>query len=243
MFIRSTLLLPIGIVALLTGSEHAKAGTVLVNFGNPSAAAGSTIATATAADFAINDSAINLTTSVVLAGVAGGTIVGDAIDLDIAFASGSVSSNNAFNFTAGDTSIFGTSPIIDSYVAIGGGNSVTLTISGIEEIPTGEDITLVVYSAGDQPTQTGSLTLTHGTFSQGPDVTSFIAPSLDDTFISYTFQKEDGVDEITILNDNAGGSPFTTINGFSLTSAVPEPSSALLLMLAGGFGLLGRHRK
>ena len=67
-------------------------------------------------------------------------------------------------------------------------------------------------------------------------------------FSTFTFEKLEGVDELSFTNSGNPGNSFRGVNGFSLTgvapaAAVPEPSSALAIAFVGGLAMLRRRRK
>ena len=193
--------------------------------------------TSTSADFAIADTNVNLNAAVqningdIVAGAT--TVTGVGISAEV-----TISQGGGFSAAALAQGVTGPAGILQDYIFSGGNNDVIFTLGGLEEIATGETVTLTVYSQGDQTNQIANIVLDEGGNSTTLGPTSPAAPS-----VTFDFVKQAGVDEITITADNgAAGGPFAAINGFSLTTAVPEPSSTLLLGL-GSLGLLARRRR
>lgn len=186
---------------------------------------------ATASDFAANNSAVDLMAPV-------NAIDGDNVTTSTIFGfnntgssvSSTIALNNedAFNTfrapTAGD-------PILGDYIFTNSNRfpnnpDPSFTVFGLEEIRPSSLVTIVVYSLGDQTDQVADLILEVGGVTQTSSVTSSTDP-----FQTFTFTAPQGFDSFSITADNAGeGDQFAVINGFSVTSSVPEPTSTAFLL-------------
>lgn len=181
--------------------------TMLVNFANPSGG----FNTATAADFAVTDSAVDLAAPVHVVGSGGAT--------GLAGTNGSV-----FDVVDGGGGEFSTNkgvyendPILDSYLFV---NNVsrTVTVSSLEEIAGGQTINLTLYGVGDNNNQETVFTVTYDGATVGTGQTEYNA-GVEDTYISLSFDKIVGVDQFEVTFQNAGtGSATGAINGFSITT-------------------------
>ena len=143
-------------------------------------------------------------------------------------------------------------PILDGYAVLRGGDGARISVTGLDEIAAGAEVTLTVYALGDQANQVGDVgvTLEGGveTLIAGGDTSATGTVSGDDplgpvigadSFRQTTFTKVDGVDSFEIRINRA--SLFSALNGFSLT-VVPEPASLGLVGL-GALAICGRRRR
>ena len=199
-------------------------------------------AVAAVTDFAANDS--------IISGDAGATVqtvdVGNFADTTFA-----VTGSNGFTATAseeggsfsnaGDAPRVGV-PILEAYYAQNNNNDAVINFTEITGVTSGSLVTFTLYSIGNLDTQTSTGTVDYN----GSTITLLNADggtstSATNTFLQGSFVYVDGVDSFSTAAD--GATPFTLINGFSITtSPVPEPSSFALIGLASCSLLLRRRR-
>ncbi|MGJ8724728.1 MAG: PEP-CTERM sorting domain-containing protein [Roseibacillus sp.] len=231
---KNTIKLPLLVLAgAALATSSASAVTLLVNFGG-----GGDVDAAVAGDYAVADPAVDLAAPVVFQGSGGGTAVGLGMTVDI--------STNTGNFTPADTSIWGTTPILDSYLSRRD-NPLNVTVTGIEELAPGTTFDVTVYGVGDATDQWGPISVTYNGVTTA-EFTTVADPAAagnsngELTHETFTLTKVAGVDSVVLNNSGVGGSRWQAINGFSITGTpIPEPSSALLVGLAG-FAFLRRRR-
>lgn len=226
----STSLASLAMIGLISAS--ASAGTLLVDIvsggdnGGPVASSN--------ADFLAQDAAIEAGASVVvfdadLNNSATGNIVpvssGSGVNASLQLLSGS-------GFNQGSGGPRDGVPILDGY-AFGSNVAVDVELTGLEEIPTGTDFLLTVYGVGDASDQDADITVTYNAVgvTQGPtSPDGTIGAITSDAYEQFTLTKVAGVDSLSISAFNVDGR-FNAMNGFSLTYAVPEPTSLALLCL------------
>ena len=109
-------------------------------------------------------------------------------------------------------------PILDGYYFSDGSLNLEATISGMEEIAPGDQITLTVYGIGGGPLQDGSIEAFYNNSSLGVQFTEASGP-IESTFAQFSFNKIPGVNELRFVNSGASESPFATFNGFSISTA------------------------
>jgi len=198
-----------------------QASTLLLDFGDTGGLQ------ATAADFAVNDSDIDTNEAVnFISGVGEGATVavantGVTADVNI------IDANGGFN--SGAANQFGTDPILANYFFSSQNNDVIISLSGLDEIVQGTEVSIVVYAVGDQTDQVAPVILD---VDDGQSFTS-AATSVADPFVTFTFTAQADIDTLTFTADNGeAGNQFAAINGISITfDPVPEPSTSLLLGL------------
>ena len=222
---------------------------------------------ATAADFAVNDSAVDAAAPVNVlnsdTAIPGTQAFGVTFNVPAfaitgtdtgatpgtVFSSVSISDvNGSFNGSSGAP--FGSinsppvgDPILNDYIFANSNNNFTATID-TSAIVGGSIVTLLAYSHGDQSNQFANLSLDVGGTSVpgallGGGPTSVLQP-----FETFVFTQPAGVTSLDLTIDNAGGSQFAALNGFSITSIepVPEPSSLVLVGFAS-LGLAARRKR
>jgi len=147
---------------------------------------------------------------------------------------------NLFGFTARDSALYGTTPILDTYIAANGATAaIEFVVSGLGELQAGSDFTLTVYAAGDADNQGATTTATYNGLSSD-EVTT--ANDGGDPVAQYTFTKAAGVNEISV--SSVGQTQFHAVNGFSITgTVVPEPTTFALLAFAGTACAVGAVRR
>lgn len=242
------------LTALSVGlATSASAGTLLVDFGGNDNGG---ILASTAADFAGQDANVDLAANVNVfnadnnAGDPAPIVAVSGIDItaNVQLLNGT----SGFNANTGAGSGTNNVPILDGYAVLRGGDGARISVTGLDEIAAGAEVTLTVYALGDQTNQVGDvgLTLAGGaeTLIAGGDTSATGTVSGDDplgpvigadSFRQTTFTKVDGVDSFEIRIDR--DSFFSAINGFSLT-VVPEPASLGLVGL-GALAICGRRRR
>jgi len=146
-------------------------------------------------------------------------------------------------FTPTDTSLWGQTPILDSYLfndgnGAGGTSTRQVKVTGLEELATGSNFNVVLWGVGDSSEGDGQDTQFSVAYAGGSATgTTEQSGPLSATYESFTFSKVDGVDELLIeySNANAGGpfaQNFGAFGGFSITgSTIPEPASMALAAL------------
>ncbi|QDU89230.1 Quinoprotein glucose dehydrogenase B precursor [Pirellulimonas nuda] len=182
--------------------------TLLVNFNRDVAG----LNPVTAADFAVADAAVDLAATVnsVQAGGATGLLGSGGAIFDI------VDSANGNDFTT-NKGVYVDEPILDSYIYI---NNVsrTITVTSLEEIAAGQTVTVTLFGVGDAANQESLFTLNYNGATVGTGETDYGA-SFYDAFVSLSFTKVVGVDEFSVVFQNAGnGSSYGAFNGFSVTT-------------------------
>jgi len=133
-------------------------------------------------------------------------------------------------------------PILDGYwyTFQGLGTGRLLTIDGLSSIAVGDHITLTLYGASDNDTAVSSFHPTYGVTDLGTQAAGGVPSSRTTAF---TFAST-GADTLSILWGKSAGSGGAGFNGFSLTTTpVPEPSSAILLLLGAAIPVILRRRK
>ena len=253
------------LTALSVGlATSASAGTLLVDFGGNDNGG---ILASTAADFAGQDANVDLAANVNVfnadnnAGDPAPIVAVSGIDTtaNVQLLNGT----SGFNADTGAGSGTNNVPILDGYAVLRDGDGARISVTGLDEIAAGTEVTLTVYALGDQTNQVGEVGLTleggaeafiteAGTLvtSVGDSTDTSTAGSVsgDDgvtpvigagSFRQTTFTKVDGVDSFEIRIERA--SLFSAINGFSLT-VVPEPASLGLVGL-GALAICGRRRR
>lgn len=228
-------LLAAALLTFIAGNAHGDI-TLLVNFSNVSP----TAATASAANYVAADSNVDLMSTVVNVTGTGSaappaqTVTGSNISADLA------DMGRSFSQTGG---IWGGTPILDSYLAASN-TPLTVTVNSIEEFAAGTPVTLVVYGVGDVSNQDGSLVFDYNGVTSAAQTTEADATGgvNGDEYATFNFTKVAGVDTVSFTNN--GVTQWRGINGFSLTgtSAVPEPSSVIVLASIAGLGLSRRRR-
>ena len=217
--------------------------TLLVDFGgNSSDTAGnqsSALRTlGTNADFRANDPNISATATVLNFDFPAGDQLVDSnsgleafVDIDMVDPSDSSLTSDPITFNPDNGLFADNTPILDGYYFALDSNDLVATIFGLEEVPAGRQVTLTVYAIGDQPNQDGNIEAFYNGISLGSQFTEADGP-LSDTFAQFSFSKINGVDDLQFVNFGAS-SPFTAINGFSISTAVPEPSGGTIAFLIG----------
>lgn len=145
-----------------------------------------------------------------------------------------VVTENGGGFNPNNGAFAGT-PILDGFSNQGGGASIDITVSSLEEIAPGSLVTLTVYSAGDNLSQFGQVDFNYNGSLTDIGTTD---PANNVTFVQTTFTKVAGQDSINVVANNGGANDFVVVNGLSLSVApatvpVPEPSSLVSLGLLG----------
>lgn len=183
--------------------------TMLVNFHRDGS---SGLDTATAADFAVADPAVELTAPVNLVDSGGATgLTGtNSSTFDV-----SVTGSNDFTTNKG---VYENEPILDSYLFVNN-TAATVTVSGLEEIATGNVVYVTLFGVGDGANQESLFTLRYDGVVVGTDETDYGASYLD-TYTSFSFTKVAGVDSFEVDFENAGnGSNTGALNGLAITTA------------------------
>jgi len=188
-------------------SSLSQASTLLIDFGAP------TGLQAQATDFVPNDSDIDTSETVnFITGVGAGDTVavtntGITADVNVIEATG--------GFNQATANQFGTDPILSNYLFNRNNNDVVVTISGLNEIVAGTEVSIVVYAIGDQPAQVAPVVLD---VDDGQSFTSPNATSVANPFVTFTFTAQADIDTLTITADNSeAGNAFAAINGISVT--------------------------
>ena len=209
---------------------------------------GNTSPVATVADFARADSAITSGTVYGLpeGAFAGTTGVGTAAQIagtgnlsGVFFESesgtGSASNTNKGNFN-GDG-------ILGDYRFRSGAQVGNVTVGGLGAVPTGENITITLWGVGDTNDSDTLFTLDYNGVQQTA-TTDYDTGVAADAAVQFVVPKAAGADSVSFSYqvDPTTGQGFIGWSGLSITTnEVPEPSSALLVGLAG-LGLLRRQR-
>jgi len=169
------------------------------------------------------------------------------------------------DFAPSDTSFFGTDAIYDNYI-FGQGDqngfgNIVATIDNLTGINAGDEVTVTIYSAGDNADQNnvidlfynGSFLGAQSTFTGDVGVDTIVGGALltiEDTYAQFTFTYVDGVDTFDFVIDpisadglSATGTTNAALNGLSIT-VVPEPGTYALLagVLALGSVILRRRK-
>jgi|GEM_PF-4255670 len=238
-------------LAAVVACSQLQADTILVNFVSDaagSADADRTINTATAADYQGEDAAVNGSATVaelafnrnnpftsLPANFSLDSGVGLTADLSV------TGPASLFGFTARDSALYGTTPILDTYIAFGTlATPIEFTVSGLDELQTGSDFILTIYAAGDAADQAATTTVTYNGLSPVENTT---ATNGGDPAAQFTFTKAAGVNEISV-SSVGNDSRFHAINGFSITgTTVPEPTTFALLAFAGTACAAGAVRR
>ena len=187
----------------------AQAASILVNFHRPSQSF--RLDEATAEDFAVVDSQVDLAAPVVLVDRNGGTNLAGSTGVEF-----DLTVSSAVDFTTGQ-GIFRDQPILDSYLFANNGLA-TVTVSSLEEFTAGSQITLSLFGAGDNSSGDSQFTVFYNGAEIGTGETDQ-ASGFDNTFLTFAFTKVEGVDSLDIEFDAASdGATIGVFNGFSLTS-------------------------
>lgn len=193
--------------------------TLLVNF----TGGGGGVAPVTAADFAAADPNVDLSAPINTFGSGGATgLPGtDGAVFDV------VDGGNAQWTTNKGTYV--DQPILDAYIFVNNGVR-TVTVSDLEEIATGELVTVTLYGVGDATNQEAIFTLDYNGAEVGTDETDYDSGDLADTYVQFSFNKVAGVDAFDVSFQNSGNGAATgAFNGFSVTT-----QSSTVRINAGG---------
>lgn len=234
-FLRS--LLAIALLCIGAGGAHGDIA-LLVNFSNDELAPVAT----SVANYAAADPNVSIPGATVVDVTGNGgaappaqTVAGVGISADLS------GMERSFTQSGG---IWGTTPILDSYVGARDGTDITVGVDSIEEFATGTDVTLVVYGVGDVADQDGNINFTYNGVQSADVFTEADATGgvNGDEHAVFNFTKLAGVDSVSFTNVGAGS--WRGINAFSLTgtAAIPEPSSAIAFAAIAGLCLVRRRR-
>ena len=192
--------------------------TFLVNFANSS----DRVDTAAASDFVFAEANVDLAATVhvidnneVATGL--GTSQGGQFDVSV----GDEISGGIFATIVGT---YAAQPILDSYLVNRSETEFrTVTVSSLEEIAAGDTVTVTLFGVGDRTNQESEFRLIYDGNNLGSQTTDYDG-TLQDTFVTYSFVKVAGVDELEIgfRNADTGGSNGA-LNGFSVVAGDPGP--------------------
>ena len=193
--------------------------TFLVNFNQEAGNISGVLNDTTAADFAVADPLVDLSTPVV--------VLDQSDRINLAGSDGAtfnIETTSAGAFTT-PNGFFADTPILDSYLTVTGNTTANVTVSGLDEIAAGEQVTLTLYGVGDNSNQESIFTVFHAGQEVGGGETNYDSNTFTDTFITVSFTKVAGFDSIEIDFMNAGnGSNFGALNGFSITTGGTPPT-------------------
>lgn len=181
--------------------------TLLVNFVRDNGA----IDPVSAADFAVADANVDLTAPVNQLESGGGTgLIGTGgATFDVIDTGGSDWTTNK--------GVYEFEPILDSYLFQNGG-SRTVTVAGLDEITGGQTVTVTLFGVGDASNQETEFTLNYNGATVGTAETDYGGSYLD-TYVTFSFTKQVGVDQFEVEFQTAGnGSNTGAFNGFSVTT-------------------------
>lgn len=186
----------------------------------------------TAADFAVQDANVDLTEAVNVLTASNTSATANGITVGIG--TGGIGDFH----DPGDP--FDDVAILDGYQFTFGVANRDIDISGLSSLTLGDFVTITLYGAGDSITESGVGRTSFVEESSGVELgqTSLSVPFVQHTFVA------DGSDTFNIDWGRIGTSGGAGFNGLSITavSAIPEPSTSILGLVAG-LGFLVRRRK
>lgn len=236
---------------MVVAHTSTSASTLLVNFsaGDRTDSLGP-VESVTAADYQVADASVELNAPVntllvtALQNNSPQPVAGVSLNAIVEIGPGGGGPTAGGAFTPTDSTMWGQTPILDSYLfadgnGAGGTASRQVSIKGLGDLVAGTPFTIVAWGVGDNGAGDGQDTLFRANYGnqQQFDTTEFSGP-LNETYESFTFVKVAGLDEVQIQYENANaGGPFAQnfggFGGFSITgTAIPEPASVVLAGLA-----------